>query len=178
MHVLDGTRFSDFDCPPAVEPGSTCVVSRLDDSRQLGFYAFEPEYGLGRLLFSVDTPPAFANWAMSPDRSRIALAHNLGMIRIIDVATADEKVLSNPEVRFGEFFDWAGDGQGIVIDSWVGNGSRMKSLVYVSLANGEATVLRDEPNQWHLVPVISPDGGKIAFGVMKFSGNAWMIGNP
>jgi len=176
--VLEGTRFSDSDCPPTVEPGSTCVVSRLDGVRELGFYAFDPEYGLGRRLLSIEIPPALTNWAMSPDRTHIAVAHNLGTLRIINMETGEEKELSNGEISFGEFLDWTTDGKGIVNDAMIGDGARMKSLVYVSVANGDVSMLRDAPNQWHLYPIVSPDGQKIAFGVMKFTGNAWMIENP
>jgi len=35
-----------------------------------------------------------------------------------------------------------------------------------------------EPNQWHVRPKISPDGRFLAFGLMVFSGNAWMIQDP
>ena len=177
-HVLDGTRYSEFDCPPTVTADSTCVVSMLESDGKFAFYAFNPDYGLGSQLFQIDIPPTFANWSMSPDRTRIALAHNLGILRIVDIETLEEKELTNSTVRFGEFLDWTADGQGLILDAWVGSGSRMKSLIYVSTETEEVVILREAPNQWHLTPVVSPDGGKIAFGVMKFSGNAWMIENP
>lgn len=177
-HVLDGTRYSDFDCPAKVEAGSTCMVSLLESERRLGFYAFDPDYGLGSLLFTVDIPPTFVNWTVSPDRSRIAMAHNLGTLRIINVHTLEERELTDSTYGFGEFLDWTADGEGIIMDAWIGNGYRMKSLVHVSLETEEVTLLRDVPNQWHIRPVVSPDGEKIAVGVMEFSGNVWMIENP
>ena len=39
----------------------------------------------------------------------------------------------------------------------------------------EVSVLRDQPAQWHVLPKASPDGKYLAFGLMVFSGNVWMI---
>jgi hypothetical protein len=177
-YILTGTRHSDFDCPQRVEANSTCVVSRVDAPNILTFYAFEPEYGLGRERFQIDILPPFTNWAMSPDRSKIAVVHNLGMIRVIDVETLDESVFTDPQTGFGEFIDWTGDGNGLILDARLGDGPRLKSLVYFDLAAEETHIIRDEPNQWHVRINVSHDGRQVAFGLMEFSGNAWMIENP
>jgi Tol biopolymer transport system component len=176
--VLEGTRYSDFDCPHVVDANSTCIVSRSESTNRLTYYAFDPEYGLGRELFEIDLYPPFSNWALSPDRRRLAMVHNLGMIRVFDIESMNEQTITNANYRFGEFVDWTADGEGLILDAYTGNEPRMKSIVFVDVASEEVVILRDEPNQWHVRTYVSPDGEKVAFGLMKFSGNAWMIENP
>ena len=145
---------------------------------QYVFYAFNPEYGLGRRLLSVDDKPPFSNWALSPDGSLVALVHNRGPIRIITLATGHEREVAKDGWVLGEFVAWAKDGKGLFIDGSSSSYIFRKALVYFSIETGEAVEIRRVPNQWHVRPQVSPDGKHIAFGLMVFSGNAWMIENP
>ena len=80
--------------------------------------------------------------------------------------------------RLGEFVAWSANGPGLIMDGNPRSSFFRKSLVYVPLDSDEVHVLRREPNQWHVSPKVSPDGRYLAFGLMVFSGNAWMIQDP
>jgi Tol biopolymer transport system component len=176
--VLTGSRDSDFHCARSIEGGTDCIVSLHEPDNQYVFYKFNPEYGLGKKLLSVDWMPPFANWSVSPDETRIAMVHLQGMIRIFDVPSGEEKIYTDDAISFGEFIAWTADGTGLFLDATIGNGGRMKALVHFSPESGETVVLRDVPHQWHVRPRPSPDGKHLAVGIMTFSGNAWMIENP
>ncbi len=61
------------------------------------------------------------------------------------------------------------------MDGYGGGSSFVKSLLHYSLERREVSVLREQPAQWHIKPKASPDGKYLAFGLMIFSGNVWMI---
>jgi hypothetical protein len=56
------------------------------------------------------------------------------------------------------------------------NGPRLNNtaLLRVDL-NGAVRILRHQPNNWHLYPTASPDGRRLAFGLMVLESNAWMV---
>lgn len=176
--VLTGTQDSDFHCARSIEVSLDCIVSLQEPDNKYAFYNFDPEYGLGKKLLTVDWIPPFANWSMSPDENRIAMVHLQGMIRIFDVSSGEEKIYTDDAISFGEFIAWSADGSGLFLDATIGNGGRMTALVHFSPESGETMVLRDVPHQWHVRPNASPDGKHLAVGLMIFSGNAWMIENP
>lgn len=176
--VLQGTLMSDFSCPTNSEAGTDCVVSIREPDNQYVFYAFSPEYGLGKKLLAVEDEPPFANWSMSPDGKTVALAHNKKAIRTINLETGDEREFAEDGWVFGEYVDWSADGQAVFMDGTANNRLFKKSLIYYSPETRDAIVIRDEASQWHVAPAASPDGTKLAFSLMIFSGNAWMIENP
>ena len=47
-------------------------------------------------------------------------------------------------------------------------------ILHVAL-DGQVHVLRGKTNEWHLRPVASPYGRRLAFATMPFHGNVWMI---
>jgi len=172
------TFMVEFDCPDSVDVSPDCVLGAPARDGQFVFTAFNPVYGIGAELASVVNHPPFAQWALSPDGGRIALVHNTGPARIIDLADGSERELSRPGWALGEFVDWSQDGQGLFMDGQNLSGFFRKALVYTPIDTNETYVLRREPNQWHVRPRTSPDGSKLAFDLMIFSGNAWMIENP
>ena len=125
----------------------------------------------------VDNPP-FTNWDLSPDGERVAVVHNDGRIRIVELATGSEYVLTNESWWFGEFVSFAADGKAVFVD---GSRSRTlattrKSLLRVSLGSEtDVDELRYRRNVWHILPQTSPDGRFLAFAAMTFSANAYMI---
>ena len=48
------------------------------------------------------------------------------------------------------------------------------AILHVDL-DGQVHVLRGKTNEWHVRPVASPDGRRLAFATMPFHGNVWMI---
>jgi hypothetical protein len=176
--VLEGTSMSDFQCPDNPVISADCIVSLREPGNQYVFYTFNPEYGLGRKLLAVEDIPPFASWALSPDGSTVALVNNRQAVRIINLETGSEREFSEEGWVFGEFVDWNANGDALFMDGTDDGRSFKKSLIYYSPGRREAAVLREAPSQWHVVPKTSPDGKQLAFGLMIFSGNAWMIENP
>ena len=72
---------------------------------------------------------------------------------------------------------WSADGRGIFVDGGSATRGRLqKGLLYISLADGEVHVLRQNWGEWNIRPQPSPDGAYLAFGANFFyDGNAWMI---
>ncbi len=121
-----------------------------------------------------DNPP-FTNWDISPDGTRIAVVHNDDRIRIFELSSGEESVISKEGWSLGEFVTWSADGEGVYLDGGTTTASRFRrGLLYVSL-NEDVTLLRQTLHDWHVQPVTSPDGRHLAFASMFFSGNAWMI---
>ncbi len=176
---VSGVSVGDFHCPSSVEVSSDCVLGVRGDGNQFVFYALNPVYGLGRELVSIEVKSFFANWDLSPDGERIALVHNDGRLRIITIEDGGEREIKWDDWAIGEFVTWSPDGSGVIVDGLQHGTQRLKKdLLNVSLETDEVHLLRREPNQWHVHPSISPDGLRVAFGLMVFSGNAWMIEEP
>ncbi len=175
--VLQAPNAIDFNCPRD-DSGIGCVIAQREDNNKIAFYAFDPEYGLGRQLVSLEDQPPFTQWSLAPDDKTVALVHNNQILRIIDLETGDETEHSLPGWFFGEYVAWTADGTGVFMDGNIGNRRFKKSLIYYSPSDREAVMLRSVPNQWHVRPKSSPDGNYLAFGLMLFSGNVWMIENP
>ncbi len=147
----------------------------VESENQYAFYAFNPRYGLGEKFLAIDDIPPFTNWALSPDGRLAAVVHNNGVVRIVDLENKSEREYSEEGWAFGEYVDWSVDGSGLFMDGRRGGSAVMKSLLHYSLERREVSVLRDQPAQWHITPKASPDGKYLAFGLMIFSGNVWMI---
>ena len=138
-----------------------------------------PIYGLGRELRTVESRSFFYQWDLSHDGKQIALVHNDGRLRIVNIEDGAEREIARDGWTLGEFVSWLPDGSGVIVDGTREEAQILrKGLLYVSLETEEVRVLRQEPNQWHVRPSISPDGHWVAFGLMVFSGNAWMIEGP
>ena len=173
--VLEAGGKSDFQCPRSLSVAVDCIVAFVESENQYAFYAFNPRYGLGEKLHVIDDIPPFTNWALSPDGRLAAVVHNQGVVRIVDLENESEREYSEEGWTFGEFVDWAVDGSGLFMDGYRGDSPLMKSLLHYSLETREVSVLRNQPAQWHVRPKASPDGKYLAFGLMIFSGNVWMI---
>ena len=160
----------------ARSPLRGCVLGERDrDKNQYIFSALDPITGKGDELLRIEDNPPFTNWDISPDGTRIAVVHNDDRIRIFELSSGEESVISQEEWIFGEFVAWSVDGEGVYLDGGPKTSDRRRrGLLYVSLKE-DVTLLRQTPHDWHVQPVTSPDGRHLAFASMFFSGNAWMI---
>lgn len=167
-----------IDCPTSIEVGQDCILGEPGSDNRYVFTAINPVYGLGRELLSVEDRPPFRDWSLSPDGQRIALVHNDGPARVIELGAGTEREISRDGWLLGEFVDWSRDGRGLFMDAQRGSSFYRKALVYVPLDSDEVHILRRDPNEWHVRPSTSPDGRELAFSLMNFAGNAWMVENP
>jgi Tol biopolymer transport system component len=174
-YVLAGA-VEEFHC--SFPPNTTCVMGERDtEAAQYVFSSLDPVQGKGPELARIDDRPPFINWALSPDGTQVAVVHNDDdSIRIVTLATGEERVLRLTEWHGGfEFISWARNGTG-----WFVNG-RVDQLLFNRDAilrvdlDGQVHVLRGKTNEWHIMPVASPDGRRLAFATMPFHGNVWMI---
>lgn len=174
--VLEATQISaDFACPLPDTRRPTCIVGQPEGSNRYAFYAFEPAYGRGEKLVEIDDYPPFTNWSLSPDARSVAVVHNNGSLRLLDLDTGKVREYSEPGWSFGEFIDWSADGSGVFMDGYRGDWPLLKLLLFYSIEDRSVHVLRDTPSEWHVHPKASPDGKYLAFSAMRFSGNVWML---
>lgn len=176
--VFESSVQADFHCPRSAGAAADCILGERGDNNQYTFRRFDPVYGLGEEIVSIEDRPPFVNWDLSPDGRLVAVVHNNGPARVIDLETGTEREISRDGWTLGEFVSWTASGRGLIMDANPSAILFRKGLVYVPLDSDEIYVLRHEPNQWHVQPKVSPDGRQLAFSLMIFSGNAWMIENP
>ena len=158
--------------------GDRCLLGeRSADELSYVFSDFDPETGRGDEVLHIEDRPPFTNWDVSPDGSRLVVGHNDDRLRIFDLATGDETVLTHDGWFYGEFPAWAADGRGLFVDGGrVTQGRLRKGLLYISLDDGEVHVLRENWDEWDTHPVPAVDGKRLAFAANFFyDGNAWLI---
>jgi Tol biopolymer transport system component len=153
------------------------VGERSPDELTYIFSDFDPETGRGDEVLRIEDRPPFTNWDLSPDGSRLVVGHNDGRLRIFDLATGEETVLSHAGLSYGEYPTWSTDGRGFFVDGgYASRGRLQKGLLYISLDGGEVHVLRQNWGEWDTHTVPSPDGKRLAFAANFFyDANAWMI---
>jgi len=177
-HVLAGV-VEEFHC--SFPPSTVCVMGERDsEAAQYVFSSLDPLQGKGPELVRIEDRPPFINWDLSPDGTQVAVVHNDDdSIRIVMLATGEERVLRLDDWQGFEFISWAADGTGLFISGGGKNaypGFTYPALLRVAL-DGQVHVLREKANEWHIKPVASPDGRRLAFATMPFHGNVWMIEN-
>ncbi len=161
--------------------GERCLVgSRSPDSSEYVFHDFSFESGQGDEALRIKDHPPFTNWDVSPDGSTLVVAHRDDRLRLVDILTGEEEDLTHEVLSYGEFPVWSADGRGIFVDGgYPARGQLAKGLLYVSLDDGEAQVLRLNWGEWNHRPRPSPDGQRLAFAANFFyDANAWMLELP
>jgi serine/threonine protein kinase/Tol biopolymer transport system component len=158
--------------------GDGCLVGeRSPDELAYVFSDFDLATGRGNEVLRIEDRPPFTNWDVSPDGSRLVVGHNDDRLRIFDLATGEETVLTDEGLSYGEFPVWSADGRGVFVDGgYATRGRLQKGLLYVSLEDGKVHVLRLNWGEWDIHPVPSADGKRLAFAANFFyDGNAWMV---
>lgn len=157
-------------------PSAVCILGELaEEKNQYVFSTFDPIQGRGNELARTKAKPPFNNWDLSPDGTQVAMVHNDDYrIRIITLLSGEEREVYVKEWSGFEYISWAADGKGFYVNGHYARGISHPALLYVDL-KGRAKVLRQNPHEWHIMPVLSPDGRYLAFSTMPFHGNVWMI---
>ena len=167
---------AELDCASGVR----CIFGERDDGRkEYVFFSFDPVEGRGDELSRIEDRPPFVQWALSPDGNTIAVVNYDGDLRLVELESGTVQEIHDDRWRFGEFVAWDALGKGLYTDvdpTFLVGRSFRKQLVYVQLGDEmEVHVLRRRKEQWHIRPWASPDGRYLAFGVVTFSANAWML---
>ena len=153
-----------------------CVAGHVDEGEYV-FTSFDPINGLGGELVRAEYRMPFTNWDLSPDGTRVAIVYNDNdEINLVSLTTGVLSTIRVPGGRDIENVSWAADGEALFIDAGFAGSAAYKALLRVSL-DGQTTLLRERPNEWHTLPQASPDGRYLAFAIMPFHGNAWLLEN-
>ena len=161
-----------FRCPRSET--SRCVVGHVVGDT-LVFASFDPAVGEPRELTRISYRAPFTTWDISPDGSTAAVVHNDdNVVRLVELASGRETAIEVDDWRSFEMVAWAADGSGLFLDANSSEGGFSHALLHIDM-DGQAHVLRERPNEWHVYPVASPDGRYLAFASMPFHGNAWLI---
>ena len=168
--VLEGA-FTDLKCAH----GGRCVLGTRE-GEQYVFSDLDLTRGAATELTRVTGGSAtFFVWGLSPDGGTAAIVHNDdNRIRLVELATSVETIIEVAGWSAFEFIDWSADGSGFFVNAGFATTGNYPVLLRVDL-DGTAHLLRRAPNEWHVLPIPSPDGRSLAFGRMPFHGNAWLI---
>jgi len=157
-------------CPQKANIG--CVLSERV-GEDLVFYALDPVSGRGQVLGRIaikDPSGYYYGWDLSPSGLRIAVVDNGVKGRIAEFTLSDRvwhEISLQP--RAGAMsISYAPDERGFFVAG--GDG-----VMHVTLT-GKADVLAD-PGMMDYRPLPSPDGKHLAFGVLTYDTNVWMIEN-
>lgn len=104
-----------------------CVLSEPDGS-DLVFKELDPIAGRGAELMRHAlgfADPQFANWALSPDGGRVALANFGDQLQIFDLSAQSVKTLTLTAWTTPEYLDWAADGRSVFVNAFPANGPRL-----------------------------------------------------
>jgi hypothetical protein len=139
------------------------------------FYSIDAASGEQTELARIDFRPPFANFAVSPDGSTVAVVHNNDdVIRFVDLTSGEERSLEVAGWAHFEFVSWSVDGQRLFVNAGYASSGGYPVLLAVEL-DGSASLLRRAANVWHVMPTASPSGRYLAFATMPFQGNAYLL---
>jgi hypothetical protein len=145
---------------PADLVGRALVYEPLEGSESWGMLWYDLPSGTRRVLVA-----DAARGALSPDGTQLAYPAPEG-IRIVDLETADEKVIELAEAGYD--LHWFPDGTQI---AFVGSSAE---AVYIVRTDG-SSVRRVSDAAYASVIGFSPDGARLYLTVMYTGGSAWMV---
>lgn len=156
---------------------SLCILSERDEATQeIVFTAFTlPAGRVGKPVRVAVSAGAVPRWDLAPDASRLAIVGldaRRDRIRLLEWEGGSSRELSIGEGQTAEGVAWGVDGSSLLVPSSSVRGS---ALLQVHLG-GRTNTLWIGANAATL-PVMSPDGKRVAFSLAVHSSNAWMIEN-
>jgi eukaryotic-like serine/threonine-protein kinase len=165
----------EFKCP--YSPAASCIFSRLEQDR-LVFHYLDPVRGLGQQAGAVRTTATDQpSWGISPDGSRVAVGNRHvvpGQVRILDLRTSAERLVSLSGPWHIADVNWAADGQSLFA---VGTVEPRDFILHIPL-DGKVRVVHDGVKDHVFAsPLPSPDGRRLAFNQYTWESNAWLLEN-
>jgi Tol biopolymer transport system component len=159
----------------ASSPAGPCVLVEWEGDR-LTFYAVDPSWVRGRELAHADSVRKNgSSWNLSPDGSRVVLGRYSfsSPIRctVLDLSSGRSMEVRAPQgLDFGLPICWSADGKRLLVTSSV----QGESVIFSTDLSGHATILfRSSDEILNVAP--SPDGRRVAFGLVTRAANAWML---
>jgi len=136
------------------------------------FWSLETDGGKMNELITIDVVPGRSNWAVSPDGTRIAVVETNGRIRVLAILHGEVREIPVEQKGFFQSVAWSAGGEALFV-TVVPSGPWKYALLRFDL-QGHVRVLHEGP-QWCFDPRPSRDGHYLAFGLMNFDYNAWLI---
>jgi len=161
--------FPSFRCPAHA---TACVLAEADE-RQVVFSSFDPVQGRKGELAKVQTVPVFANWDLSPDGTRVALSaydSRAGDIQVITLAGGATQKFSVLPWTQVPAVAWAADGKSLFFTSY---SSRGTTILRTGLDGHAKALAKSGSDIFSVFP--SPDGRRLAVGMVITNSNAWTI---
>jgi serine/threonine protein kinase/Tol biopolymer transport system component len=157
-------------CKCACAPETRCVLGEIRNG-ELVVSTLDPEIGKGAELARFELPGALSEeaWDLSPDGTRLVAAGPDSVLRIVDLRTRSERLVTVPGWSAFQFVTWDARGEGWFVTSWWDKG---RALLRVD-PDGRAFLLHNT-QQWLGRPTGSPDGRRLAFSEQVFDGNVWI----
>jgi serine/threonine protein kinase len=176
--VLRGEKIKNFSC---AREAKLCVVAEDVEGKQI-FTAFDPLKGRGEKLLQPDHPDS--DMCMLSPQGRLVEKMKPGpkglQVRILSLTGEPVEEITFKDLNEDyNFFGWSVDGKGIYLMGWTPSNYRDYRLFYAGL-DGHSQVLwkrGSSPGYTPGQPVPSPDGRHLAFTVVTYEANAWMVEN-
>jgi len=163
----------------------------LTGSNQESFFNFDPMYGTGMLLATVEGGPF--NWTLSPDGKYLAMVKrgfqtDFGIvqtdpgIQILSIADRSKRTIPVPGWAGITTVDWSADGKSLrtgafhTKNAWRFAGLETFALLNIDL-NGRVTATFPKRNVSFYWAISSPDGRRLALAAATDSSNVWLLQN-
>jgi len=176
--VLTGKKIKNFSC---AREANLCVVAEEVEGKQI-LTTFDPLKGRGEKLPQADYP-AFGRGILSP-QGRLIEKMKQGpeglYIRVRSLmGGAVEEITFNNLTREYHFQGWSLDGKAIYLHEWPLPSDSYFTAFYAGLDGHSRVLWRRGTSPGHSFdyPTPSPDGRYLAFTVVTYEANAWMLEN-
>jgi Tol biopolymer transport system component/DNA-binding winged helix-turn-helix (wHTH) protein len=164
-------------------PSTLCIYS-LTGSNQESFFNFDPMYGTGMLLATVEGGPF--NWTLSPDGKYLAMVKRGFQtdpgIQILSIADRSKRTIPVPGWAGITAVDWSADGKSLwtgafhTKNAWRFAGLETFALLNIDL-NGRVTATLGKGNVSFYWAISSPDGRHLALAAATDSANVLLLQN-
>jgi Tol biopolymer transport system component len=176
--VLTGERIKNFSC---AREANLCVVAEVVAGKQV-LTTFDPLKGKGEKLPQADYPD-LVRGILSP-QGRLIEKMKQGpeglhiRVRSMMGGSAEEITFKNLTKEYS-FMGWSPNGKGIYLGEWPLPSDSHFTAFYAGL-DGHSQVLwkrGTSPGHSFDYPIASPDGRYLAFTVVTYEANAWIVEN-
>jgi Tol biopolymer transport system component/tRNA A-37 threonylcarbamoyl transferase component Bud32 len=176
--VLEAPARAQFRCGSGPEAGA--VLSEQQE-RNVTFFTLDPIRGKGAEVARLEEEPFVGvyqgwYWDLSADGKRVAMLSRSGRIRILTLRDgAIQEMTLQKENSVFQTIAWGRRGTTLFVTGILGPDSSY-ALLQAEL-DGSSRVLFSSQIQWVAYPSPSPDGGRLAYGLMSVDKNVWLLEN-
>lgn len=175
-----GTSEPLFGVPPASwlrcsrASANICVVGSLTgDGLQLTL--FDPALGKPGRQVTLPKSPSEDSWDLSPDGTEVVSLDSTGPVRravLLDLQSQKVQTLKSDAWATADSVAWSANERGWIVTGPVGQ--RGSKVLYID-RNGHSKTLWESAFQQLSLPMVSPNGGRIAFGSLIMESSVWML---